>query len=512
MITRKGGTMNLKMQQMVLTFIMGFFFLVFTGYPAAAQWSMATVDSTGNVGVDTSLALDDGGNPRISYYRFDTGDLKYAWCDTDCANTGNWNSLAVDSAGDVGEDTSLALDGSGNPRISYYAFDAGDLKYAWCDTGCDVSGNWNSVAVDSTGDVGEDTSLVLDGSGNPRISYYKSDTLDIKYAWCDTGCDVSGNWNSVAVDSDGDVGLYTSLALDSSFNPRVSYYRSDTDDLQYAWCDTGCDVSGNWNSVAVDSDGDVGRYTSLALDSGNNPRISYQDGGTLDLKYAWCDTGCDDPVNWNRVTVDSAGTVGTDTSLALDSSGNPRISYYGNDTLKYAWCDTGCNDPGNWNREIVDNAADSVGAYTSLKLDSSDSPHISYYDLTNGNLKYTYASDDDRDNDGISDTEDNCPDDYNPLQEDTYPPGGNGIGDACDCEGNFDCDRDVDADDVAAFLMDFGRFEFNNPCTNGNPCNGDFACDTDVDADDVETFLEDFGRFQFNNPCPVCAAGEWCSY
>ena len=233
--------MNVKKQQIVLMFIMSFFFIVFTGYPAGAQWTIRTVDSTGNAGVDTSLALDGSGNPRISYYRSDTGDLKYAWCDTDCANTGNWNSVPVDTAGDVGEDTSLVLDGSGNPRISYYAFETGDLKYAWCDTGCDVPGNWNRVTVDSTGDVGEYTSLALDGSGNPRISYYRSDTDDLKYAWCDTGCGSAGNWNSVAVESAGDVGLYTSLALDSSGNPRVSYYRSDTDDLQYAWCDSGCD-------------------------------------------------------------------------------------------------------------------------------------------------------------------------------------------------------------------------------------------------------------------------------
>ena len=30
------------------------------------------------------------------------------------------------------------------------------------------------------------------------------------------------------------------------------------------------------------------------------------------------------------------------------------------------------------------------------------------------------------------------------AQEDTYPPGGNGCGDACDCEGNFDNDDDQD--------------------------------------------------------------------
>ena len=118
----------------------------------------------------------------------------------------------------------------------------------------------------------------------------------------------------------------------------------------------------------------------------------------------------------------------------------------------------------------------------------------------------------DADGDGIPDSEDNCPDTGNPGQEDTYPPQGNGIGDACECESDFDCDGDVDADDVAAFLTDFGRFQFNNPCVNGNQCNGDCECDTDVDADDVEKFLEDFGRFQFNNPCPACAVGDWCVY
>ena len=108
--------------------------------------------------------------------------------------------------------------------------------------------------------------------------------------------------------------------------------------------------------------------------------------------------------------------------------------------------------------------------------------------------------------------EDNCPTNYNPNQEDNYPPGGNGIGDACDCEANFDCDRDVDAQDVTAFLADFGRSIYNRPCTNEDPCKGDFSCDGDVDATDVTKFLEDFGRSQYNKPCPSCVIGNWCSY
>jgi len=98
------------------------------------------------------------------------------------------------------------------------------------------------------------------------------------------------------------------------------------------------------------------------------------------------------------------------------------------------------------------------------------------------------------------------------VQSDTYPPGGNGIGDACDCEANFDCDQDVDAQDVTAFLADFGRSIYNRPCTNEDPCKGDFSCDGDVDAVDVTKFIEDFGRSRYNNPCPLCELVSWCVY
>ena len=109
---------------------------------------------------------------------------------------------------------------------------------------------------------------------------------------------------------------------------------------------------------------------------------------------------------------------------------------------------------------------------------------------------------------------DNCPNLANPEQDDTYPPQGNGIGDACECEGNFDCtdDQNVDGGDTAIFRVDFGRMSDNNPCTNEIPCNGDFDCDYDVDGTDAILFKSDFGRSEFNNPCPTCEVREWCVY
>jgi hypothetical protein len=154
----------------------------------------------------------------------------------------------------------------------------------------------------------------------------------------------------------------------------------------------------------------------------------------------------------------------------------------------------------------------------------------------------TLASDDD--GDGVSGDQDNCPNHPNgPLlgtciqgtvgttctsneecdlefvvgfcsmnQEDTYPPQGNSIGDACDCEPDFDCDGDVDTFDMVTFLTDFGRGGYVNPCTSGNPCTGDFSCDGDVDTFDMVTFLEDFGRGFYVDPCPACEVGDWCIY
>ncbi len=370
----------------------------------SGAWTIVTVDNSANfVGSYTSLAVI-GGNPAISYYDSSVGELKYAWA-PNSTGTGAWTILSVDgngtppaSSNTVGQYTSL-ISLNGGPAISYYDTTTHDLKIAR-NSAANGSGTWTIVTVESAGDVGSYTSLEIIG-GNPAISHHDATNGDLKFGR-NSAADGSGTWSSTSIEAGppGVAGEYASQAVIGG-NPAMSYYDTATDDLKFAR-NSAADGSGTWAITGVDGTGiapatanTVGLYTSLAVLGNGLPAISYNNSSSGDLKFAR-NSAADGSGTWTLSTPDTTGNVGQYTSLAV-VSGNPAITYYdvGNTSLKFAR-NAAADGSGTWAIATLDTGAvatDVVGLYTSLAaLSGSGNPAISYYDSTNGALKFARNS------------------------------------------------------------------------------------------------------------------------
>jgi hypothetical protein len=337
------------------------------------------IDSTGDVGEYSSIVIDSYGFKHISYFDATNTKLKYA---TD--KSGSWVHTTVNTNTQMGKYTSIAIDSEGYVHISYdyYSMSYNHLMYA-----TDKSGSWVNTIADGSAEVGSHTSIAVDSNDAVHISYYDATNTNLKYATCSSSCSSASSWSKVTIESSsGDVGKYNSIAIDSNDTLHISYRDSTNGDLKYATCSSSCTSASSWTRSTIDSDGNVGSRTSIAIDSNGAVHISYYDITNGDLKYATDQSG-----SWANTTVDSVGTVGKYSSIAIDANDVVHISYYDatNKDLKYAsnmqsYIQTGVGNV----IKFIDRDTKVGNEGTSIAVDSNGDVHISYYDDINGDLKY----------------------------------------------------------------------------------------------------------------------------
>ncbi|MHB8482500.1 MAG: hypothetical protein ACYDBV_07170 [Nitrospiria bacterium] len=347
--------------------------------------------STANEGLFTSLAIDGSGQPHISFYDSTDAALKYTWYDS---ARQIWNDQFVDFGGPagVGMDNSLALDPvTGFPRISYY-----DQTYRRL-----LMASWNGiqwvleVADPGLGhDVGQFSSLVLDRSGHPSIAYYDATQGSLKLVASSLTTPPFNFPLPSTVDAENvNVGQYCSLTLDQATQEyRIAYYDAlNRVNKVAAWDNTTL----KFYAFPVDSLPGRGTFNSLAVDAAGIMHLAYYDPSNLVLKYAKSSLPpFTMPPVWSIEVADPGfgNNVGLYASLALDSAGNPSIAYYDATffTLKVARrAGTG------WNISFpvyFGASSPNAGLYDSIKINPlNGSVYVSYYDMTDGQLGF-YSS------------------------------------------------------------------------------------------------------------------------
>jgi hypothetical protein len=294
------------------------------------------------------------------------------------AGDGDWLTKVVDSgAGD--KFSSLRIDTYGNAHVAHFDEPRKQLNYSFWDHSLN---KWFTAPIDFTSGF---CSLALDSKQRPHISY-PDGTGKVREAYWDGVA-----WQKRNIEINARViDYYTSIAIDSNDNPSISFYEE-------------IGVGGNqgrlrmvtWNGKfwalrTVDGDEGSGKFNSIAIDSLGNPQIAY---GNVEYKNASLRYARWNGESWNLEILEGAGKPGTSmwsVSLLLDKMDVPHIAYTDvrNQTVKY-----GTAKGGRWELRAVDSVA--KVAYpdrNGIALDSRGNPYISYYDAGLGLLKVAHLS------------------------------------------------------------------------------------------------------------------------
>lgn len=312
--------------------------------PSGYRGGVSSDEAGPDVGTWTSIALTDGYG-RVAYHDVDERGLKYAYE----TSRGKFTSYTVDPADDagqvVGTHTSIAIDGSKHPVITYIATGVEDamgnrnteLRIARSNVvNPEGPGDWSISLVaqapgSCAGICGSGAACVADDAGVEMCLAVTSDCG----AACDTGQEcIAGSCTDVLAAPMTSVlakgtGLFSSLVVLTDGRLAVTYYDRSTRSLKIA-VENAVDTS-NFTETVLDETAsrDNGMWSSAIVDGGGTVHVAYQDAIGDQLMYTtWNGApGTPEVVDDGQRPGDRTHTVGASAAIYL-VNGTPTIAYH----------------------------------------------------------------------------------------------------------------------------------------------------------------------------------------
>lgn len=335
----------------------------------ALDWSFEVVDAGAGIGAYSSIGIGPADEVHISYFSGGQGIMKYAFYDGS-----QWLVEVADDQFLTGHHTSLEVDSAGKPHVAYRFYSGHNVRYASRD------GAWTHSDFETDGDMESDISLALDGLDRPHVSfhdgYFEGEFHDLKYARL-----LGSSWLTQTVDGQGNVGRGSSIDVDSDDRPHISYYDETQTTLKYAHFD-----GSQWQTTTVDDVEFIAFNfrTAISVDSRDRVHIVYSayhyqaPDWYGQLRYAFYDGD-----GWTVTVVDQS-LPNRDfrvPAVTVDADDHPITSYliYYNAEPITADLKVATFDGAEWHAEFVDTGdiADSDHS-NAIDLDSRERIHISY--------------------------------------------------------------------------------------------------------------------------------------
>ena len=337
-------------------------------------------DSTDDDATDDDSVDDDSTDDDDD----DDDDDTVVVVDVDYVDGGNFSGagIAIDSAGD-------AYIVSGRAReVQVYSRETGDWDYDIAASGiygncmaafgpgdalhiaahdwpakelvhiADVGSTWTTEIVDTNGNVGHYSAIVVDATGSTHIVYNVEDSggvsIGVRYASNSTG-----PWTTATVATGANVGAFPAIALNADGYPYVTYNADPAIEIAR-------DVGSGWETATLTGSKARQRGSGLAFDSSGDLHVVFHNDDAPDgLDYA---TGTFGALTYE--TIPGATGVGDTMAMSVDDDDVIHFVYfnsgtgamYGNNAAK-AWqvSNLGASEPVYIDATSVDEVAVSIG-------------------------------------------------------------------------------------------------------------------------------------------------------